>query len=262
MRATTGLVLALAAAAAGCQALGLREETSKDLSSNNTRSGSELDLDAPHKIQVVQFAPDFRKAPGAVGLVLLNEGVPEEFLSFEVEFGYPAPPGSITPYIPYFESVDIADWKTGEKMERTVPGQAGNPNPPLFARIITTRGADVRATADRETSSSGLRKGTTLLAGAVEVVEVTGNLVPPLGEKPTFAFTIENVSDKEIGELRYLVQIYSREGKILSLGRLFSRPQPIGKPLGGKGSRVTVEVKGLENAENLAAGRPVLRLFQ
>jgi hypothetical protein len=264
MRAGIGFALAAAAAAAGCNSLGLYEETAKDLSDWNTKAGEELKLDAPHKIRVVKFETDFKTAPGKVKVTLENLGQPEDFLSFDLEFGYPAPSGSIAPYVPDFESMDYPDWKAGEKQEKVYSGNppVGQKGVPLFARIVTTSGSEVREAASREPSSLGLRPGTTLLGGAVEVVKMDADLTPSAGQKPTLSYTLESMSDTEVGNIRYLVQFY-KDGKLLDMGRRFSTFHAVEKPLGKKGDRVQVDVTGLENATGSLAGvKPVLRVIK
>jgi hypothetical protein len=155
MRAGIGFALAVAAAAAGCNSLGLTEETAKDLSDRNTNAGEELKLDAPHKIRVVRFETDFKSSPGKVKVVLENMGPPEDFISFDLEFGYPAPAGSIAPYVPDFEAMDYAEWGAGKQVEKVYSGNppVGQKSPPLFARVVTT--SAWRPPASRATSASG-----------------------------------------------------------------------------------------------------------
>jgi len=263
MRAGIGFILAAAAAAAGCKSLGLYEESSRsDLSGLTTKAGGYLDLGDPHKVKLVKFETDFKAAPGRVNLEIQNDGPPEDFLSFEVEFGFPAPPGAIAPYDPVFEAVDFAELKAGDKVSKSLGPVTASKVPPLFARVVTTKGADVRLSTDREPSSAGLREGSRLLGGRVEVVKIEGNLIPPEGQKPTLTYTIESMSDTEIGNVRYMVQFY-KDGKLIDLGRRFSTFRPAGKPLGKRGDRLTLEVAGLENATGSLAGvKPVLRVIQ
>jgi hypothetical protein len=265
MRAGIGLVLAVAAATAGCRSLGLYEETARDLSDKNTKAGENLKLDLPHKVKVVKFVADFKSADPKVSIELLNEGPPEDFISFDLEIGYAAPPGSIAPYVPDFQPLDVADWGAGKPWSKVYSLPKGQKTMPLFARILTSSGSDVRMTADRETSSMGLREGTRLLSGKIEVVKVHYDLTPPAGQKPTLAFTLENVDDKgaEIGNFRYMVQFYDRDGKYIDLGRRFASFKPVANPLGKKGDRVTVDVAGLDNVTvSLAGAKPVLRVIQ
>jgi hypothetical protein len=265
MRAGIGLILAVAAAAAGCKSRGFYEESAKDLSDKNMKAGTTLDLGQGLKVKVAKFDVDFKSAKPKVVMALVNEGPPQDFLSFDLEVGYAAPPGSIAPYVPDFIPLDFTDWKAGETKDRTYPLPEGQKAMPLFARILTTTGADVRMTADRETSDMGLREGTRLLSGKVEVVKLDADLTPSGDKKPRLAFTLENVDEKgaEVGNFRYMVQFYDRDGKYIDLGRRFASFKPAGKPLGKKGDRVTVEVAGMDNITvSLAGAKPVLRVIQ
>src|SRR5689334_7311736 len=188
-----GLVLALAASAAGCRALGLYEETARDMSDKTTKAGEDLKLDAPHRVKVLKFQTNFKTAPGSVDIELSNDGVLEDFIAFDIEFGYPAPAESIAPYVPEFIEVPIDNWKKGDKFAKNIPGAPGAKAAPLFARILTTSGSDVRATAARETPDSGLRRGTQFLGGKVEVVKIEGDMVPKDG-KVSLAYTLESTS--------------------------------------------------------------------
>jgi hypothetical protein len=262
MRAGIGLVIVLATAAAGCQSLGFQEQSTRDFSTWTEKPGKYLDLGDPHKVKLVKFDTDFKAVPPKVTLQIQNDGPAEDFLSFEVEFGFPAPLGAIAPYDPDFVAVDFAELLSGKASDvRTV--YATKAGVPQFARIVTTKGADVRVSASRETSDKGLREGTQLLGGRVTVVKVEGNLIPPEGQKPTLTYTIESMDEKtEVGNLRYLVQFY-KDGKLVDMGRRFSTFRAVGKPLGKKGDRLTIEVAGLENVTgSLAGAKPVLRVIQ
>jgi hypothetical protein len=264
MRAGIGLVLALAASAAGCRALGLYEETAKDMSDLNTRAGAMAVDIGTTKIKVVKFEPDFKTAPGSVKLELLNEGDPQEFVSFDLEFGYPAPPESFSPYTPEFVEVPFADWKKGETktpVPNPVPGAVGQADRPLFARIVSISGTDVRRTAAREPSDHGLRRGTMFLGGKVEVVKIAADLAPKEGTKATMSFTLESNEEKaDVGNLRYMVQFY-KDGKPLDLGRSLRIFKPAPKALGKKGDQVVVDVS-LDWVPGLAVTQPVLRVIQ
>jgi hypothetical protein len=258
MRIGIGLVLALAASAAGCRALGLYETSSSDMSDQNTPAGKVLKLDSPHQVRVAKFQTNFKTAPGSVDIELMNEGILEDFIAFDIEFGYPAPADSFSPYTPEFIEVAIADWKKGEKFTKNIPGAPGAKQAPLFARILETSGSDVRETAARETPDSGLRRGTQFLGGKIEVVKIEGDLVPVDG-KVKLAYTLESTSETEVGNLRYMVQFF-KDGKALDLGRRVGSFRPAGKPLGKTGDQVVVEVS--MDASGLAGSKPVLRVIQ
>jgi hypothetical protein len=258
MRAGIGLVLALAASAAGCRALGLYEDNARDMSDKTTKAGEELKLDAPHKIRVAKFQTNFKTAPGSVEIELVNEGVLEDFIAFDVEFGYPAPADSIAPYVPEFVEVSFLDWKKNDKQPKVVEGAPGAKAAPLFARILTTSGSDVRSTAARETPDTGLRRGTQFLGGKVEVVKIEGDMVPRDG-KVNLAYTLESTSDNDVGNLRYMVQFY-KDGKALDLGRRVGSFRPASKPLGKRGDQVVVEVS--MESTGLSGAKPVLRVIQ
>ena len=264
MRAGIGCVLALAAAVAGCKALGFQEETTKDLSSMNTKAGTVLDLDLPHKVQVVKFEMDFKSNPAKATVTLKNDGPFEDLFSFDVEFGFPAPAESFAPYNPDFVGLDIAEFKAGEERKVVIQASPGHKDAALFARVVTSKGSDVTMTAPRESSRWGLRVGTKLLGNRVEVVKLDANLTPKEGEKPHLSFTLESQDDKaEIGTIKYMVQFYSqKDEKLMDLGRRFYSLKPVGSPLGKKGSQVTVDVAGLESITGLAGAKPVLRVTQ
>jgi len=259
MRSGIGLVLAFAAAAARCKALGFHEETAKDMSDKNTKAGTYVLSEGAHKIKVTKFETDFKSAPGSVRIEFVNEGSPEEFIAFDVEFGYPAPAESIAPYVPEFFEVSFENWKTGSVETRTQPGIGKAA--PLFARVLSATGSDVRMTAARETPDTGLRRGTTFLGNKIEVVKLEGNLTPPEGTKPSIAFTLESQEESaDVGAFRYMVQFF-KDGKPMDLGRKFSIFRPASKPLGKKGDTVVVDVT-LDTAASLAGARPVLRVIQ
>lgn len=270
MRDTNVVVVALALGLAGltapgCRSLGFYNDAEKDWSANNTREGTHLDLDPPESVMVQKFAPDLKGAAPSVKVSLKNEGDLYDIFSVDVEFGYPAPEGSFAPYNPEFVSVDIANFNKGDVKDVTVLPPQGVTGMPLFARIVTTRGSEVRMTTGQERNEAGaiLRQGTRLLQGRVEVVAVGGDLVP---EKPTISFTLENVDSKEpgkpIGDLQYNVTFYKNGAKV-NLGRRLSGLKPVGKPLGEKGQQVTIEVAYTTlEAISLAGARPVLRVTQ
>jgi hypothetical protein len=267
MRAGNGrtgfaLVLALAAVAGtGCEALGLREETARDMSDKNTKAGSYVVNEGNTKVKVTKFTPDFKAAPGSATIEFVNEGAPQEFIAFDVEFGYPAPADAIAPYVPEFVEVSFENFKTGDVVTKTVPGGIGAKAAPLFARVLPVSGADVRMTTDRETPDTGLRRGTTFLGNKIEVVKVEASLTPPEGAKPTIAFTLESQAESgEVGAFRYMVQFY-KDGKPMDLGRRYSIFRPASKPLGKKGDTVVVDVT-VDTAASLAGVKPVLRVIQ
>lgn len=263
-RTGMGLVLALAAIAAGgagCRALGLYEETAKDMSDKNTKAGTYVVNEGSQKIKVVKFAPDFKAAPGSVTIDFVNEGAPQEFVAFDVEFGYPAPADAIAPYVPEFVEVSFEDWKTGATVTKKVEGGVSAKAAPLFARVLSATGADVRMTAARETPDTGLRRGTTFLGNKIEVVKMDANLSPPAGGKPSISFTLESQSESaEVGAFRYMVQFY-KDGKPIDMGRRFSIFRPAAKPLGKAGDTVVLDV-ALDGAPSLAGAKPVLRIIQ
>jgi hypothetical protein len=254
-------VLAVAVLAlGGCKSLGLTDESTKDWSAETTKAGSYIKLDAPQKVKVVEFKTDFAANPAQVVVTLKNEGDSYAFFSVDVEFGFPAPPGSFAPYDPDFQSIDLEDFKKGGSQTVTVAASPGQVGAPYFARISPITGSDVRVTTGRENSVRGLRAGTKLLNGRVEVVKVEGDLT---SEKPSLAYTLENVDAKgaEIGKLKYMVQFY-KDGKLMKLPRKFSFFRPAGKPLGKKGETMVVAIAGLEAVSGIAGAKPVLRVKQ
>jgi hypothetical protein len=266
MRKAMGLALAAAAALAGCKALGFHESQDRDFSANVTAAGTTLEA-AGQRVQVVSFRQDFKADPPQVVVTLKNEGPPIDLFSADVEFGYPVPPDSFAPYDPDFSSIDIADFGAGKTVEDLpIPAPATRTGKPLFARVVIPEGTQVRMTAPRESSSRGLRHGSILLAGKVEVVDMAANLTPPDGQKPTLSFTIEHVDsrnpDTPIEGMRYIVQFFGQDGKLVDLGRRFYSLKPVGKNLGKLGETATFEVGGLDAVQGLAGSQPVLRLTQ
>lgn len=262
MRTATILAVALVLAGPGCRALGLGDEGARDFTASSTRSGEVLKLDGNQRVVVEKFDQDFSGAVPRVKVSLKNEGDPIDFFSADVEFGYPAPAGSFAPYIPEFVAIDVPDFVKGKVFAAEVSPPPAVKGRPLFARIVTITGKDVRMTTARENSIRGLRQGTLLLTGRVEVVKIEDNLE---GQKPSLSYTIENVDsrnpDKEIGNLKYMVQFF-KDGKQIQLGRRTGGLQAVEKPLGKAGSRITIEVAGIESVEGLAGAKPVLRLTQ
>lgn len=265
MRKAMGLALALAAALAGCKLLGFHESQERDFSGKVTQAGTTLET-AGQRVQVVSFRQDLKADPPQVVVTLKNEGSPIDLFSADVEFGYPVPADSFAPYDPDFSSVDIADFDAGETEEVTVPAPAIRTGKPLFARVVIPEGTQVRMTAPRESSSRGLRHGSILLAGRVEVVDMSANLTPPDGQKPTLSFTIEHVDsrnpDGSIEGMRYIVQFFGQDGRLVDLGRRFYTLKPVGKNLSRIGETATFEVGGLDAVQGLAGSQPVLRLTQ
>lgn len=260
-----GLALAVALAAAvagtGCQALGLHEENVRDHSEKNTKAGSYVVNEGTQKVKVTKFTPDFKSAPGSASIEFVNEGAPQEFIAFDVEFGYPAPADAIAPYVPEFVEVSFENFKTGDVVTKQVPGGIGAKAAPLFARVLPVSGADVRLTTGRETPDTGLRRGTTFLGNRIEVLSMEANLTPPEGTKPSISFTLESQAESgEVGAIRYMVQFF-KDGKPMDLGRRYSIFRPASKPLGKKGDTVVVDVT-VDTAASLAGVKPVLRVIQ
>jgi hypothetical protein len=260
-----GLALAVALAAAvagtGCQALGLHEANTRDMSDQNTKAGTYVVNEGNQKVKVTKFTPNFTSAPGSVEIEFVNEGGPQEFVAFDVEFGYPAPADAIAPYVPEFVEVSFENFTSGKTEKKTVPGGIGAKSAPLFARVLPVSGADVRMTTYRETPDSGLRRGTTFLGNKVEVVKMEANLTPPEGTKPSISFTLESQAESgEVGAIRYMVQFF-KDGKPMDLGRRYSIFRPASKPLGKKGDTVVVDVT-VDTAASLAGVKPVLRVIQ
>jgi hypothetical protein len=263
MRKGVGLALAFAAALAGCKSLGFSETAEKDFSDKVTKPGTTLSS-AGQSVKVVKFEQDFKANPPQVNITFRNEGSPIDIFSADVEFGYPAPAESFAPYLPEFVTVDIPDFQGNSEKAVPVPAPAGRKEVPLFARVVVNEGPQVRMTAGRESSSRGLRSGSVLLAGKVEVVKMEANLTPKEGEKPSLAFTLEHVDafnpKAPIEGMRYIVLFFGRDGQLIDLGRRFYRPRPVGKNLASFGEQVRFEVSGLEEAGSLAGAQPVLRL--
>lgn len=271
MRAGIMVAVAAVAALAGCanlgKDLGFHEESAQDMSDRNSKGGTYLTLDAPKKVRLEKFETDFKAKEPKISVTLKNEGPLEDLFTYEVEVGYPAPAGSFAPYVPEFVSMAIEAFGTGDTKTQQVPLFASQ-GAPLFARVLTITGADVRMTAGRETSSAGLRGGTVLLNGRVEVASVSANLTPADGSKPSLVFVLESKDDKaEVGNLRYTVEFY-KDGRKLDLGRRFYSMKSVGSPLGKRGSQVTLEVGGWDNmtgadaGKGLAGAKYVLRLVQ
>lgn len=259
-RGTTAAILVAAAVVAGCGSMGKRlgftDEADKDWSAMNSRAGGNLDLDAPQVVALQKFEPALAGPAPSVKVVLKNEGDTYDIFSVDVEFGFKAPADSFAEYNPEFVSIDFPEFKKGEVRETVVKAPAGLADA-YFVRMSTSRGKEVRMTTGREESAKGVRHGSVLLQGKVEVVEVGGDLA---GEKPSLTFTLESLDAKAVGDLRYTVQ-FNKDGKFLDLGRRLSGLRPVGEPLGEKGRQVVVKVTGLENAGvSLAGAKPVLRL--
>ena len=265
MRNGLGLAMALAVALAGCKALGLRESEERDFSDKVTAPGTALGV-GNEKVTVVSFEKEFAKDPPRVLVTLRNDGDPLELFSADVEFCYPVPPDSFAPYDPDFAPLDVSNFQSGTEQTIEVKAPVGRTGKPLFARVLVTEGGQVRMTAGREASTTGLRRGTTLLQGKVEVVKVEGDLSPPEGTKPTLSFTLEHVDalepNEEIKDMRYTVQFYGQDGKLLDLGRRFYSLKAVGKTLPSEGAQCVLEITGLEAVPGLAGSKPVLRLTQ
>ena len=103
-------------------------------------------------------------------------------------------------------------------------------------------------------------------ATTVNDVKVEGDLSPPEGTKPTLSFTLEHVDalepNEEIKDMRYTVQFYGQDGKLLDLGRRFYSLKAVGKTLPSEGAQCVLEITGLEAVPGLAGSKPVLRLTQ
>jgi len=265
MRSGLGLALAVAAALAGCKTVGWGESQERDFSDKVTKPGTAVGM-GNEKVTVVKFEQDFKSDPPRAIVTLKNEGGPLELFSADVEFGYAVPADSFAPYDPDFSPLDIADFKAGDTQVVAVNAPAGRTVRPLFAKVVVTEGGQVRMTAGRESSSRGLRRGTTLLRGSVEVVSVSGNLAPKEGEKPSLLYVLEHVDaakpKEEIKGMRYMVQFFGQDGNLLDLGRRFYALKPVGKNLSAMGDQCTLEVSGLDAVPGLAGSKPVLRLTQ
>jgi hypothetical protein len=249
----------LATAAAGCQALGFTDESTEDMTRFQTRAGARLE--GSEGVVVEAIENQLNANPPAVKVTLKNNSTtPFALLSFDVEFGFPSPPGAFAPYIPDFQGVDFEDFKAGESRNIVVVGVGSGT--PTFTRILPSTGADARATTGRETDRWGTRNGSVLMNGKVEVVAVDAELESATA--PRITFTLENVdraaADKPIGDLRYTVQ-FIKNDKILDLPRKFNVFRPVGKTLGKRGERITFEVAGLNEIQDVLGGaKPVLRL--
>lgn len=197
--------------------------------------------------------------PGA-RCVLRNEGPATDLFSAEVAFLFPARPGSAAPFEPAFSPLEVAGWKAGE--ERTVPVDApgGHPAAPLDVVLLAPTGADLPPAAAREPSDRGVRRGTLLLGGRVEVVKVEGDL---LGEKPWIEFTLESTDPAGVlaplGDLRWGLR-FRRGGALIDAGPAGAAAKSGGTALGKRGERAVLRVDGLEPAGGLAGAQPILTL--
>jgi hypothetical protein len=253
---TAWTVVVAATLAGGCQALGWRDETNEDWARFSTPPGTVL---KGTQVRVVSIKPNLGTEPASAELTLKNEGDALALFSLDVEFGYPKPAESFAPYTPHFESEDIEEFGKGETKTLKVTAAKTPPGKPHFVRIPQPSGNEVRVTTPREVSRLGQRQGSTLVRGRVEVVGVDAGLA---AEKPKLAFTLENIDadNKPVGDLRYAVQFF-KNGKAIELPRKFSAWRAVGKPLGGRGEKVTFEVAGLEDVGDVLAGASyVLRL--
>ena len=259
---TSIAVALLATVATGCRARGIGEQATQDFTVYNTKAGEVFPYGEGHAIRVVSITRNFETAPPSVDLVVKNEGPPAPLLSFDLEFGFPAPSDSFAPYIPDFVSVDLEEVGAGEERTVNVESTTGQTGVPHFARVSVPTGDQVRQTTGREASEKGVRPGTVLLGGKVEVVGMKADIN---GGKPMLAFTIENVDrknpDEELGNLRYMVQFY-KKGELLDLGRRFSTFKALPEKLGKAGSSVTFEVAGMDDQEGLGGAMPVLRILK
>lgn len=262
MRIAIVSTLALALAASGCKALGFHEEQ-KDITTYTTKAGAEFSTNPAkpeERIVVKKFTLDLAAKPPKAVMTLRNEGPDQDLFLADVEFGYPAEAGSVAPYIPDFQSFARESFVKGAELEFTVPSSTvalDKYGPPQFARVVVTTGSSARMTTACEATSLGLKQGSTFLGGAVEVVDLEGDLA---AEKPNLRFTLQNVGDKgEIGTLMYTCQFFSRDGKLIPLGKRFYQLKALEKPLGKKGDKVTIEVNPTPDASvSLVGAKPVL----
>jgi hypothetical protein len=258
-------MLVVALAATGCKTLGFTEEQ-KDLSSNTTLAGKVETPDPKkpdQKIVVKKFNLDLKSTPPKVEVSLKNEGPAQDLFLAEIEFGYPVPAGSVAPYAPDFKSFVFENFVKDEERTEVVEGSQLQTDKPLFARLIVTTGANVRATTDCQASSvHGLMRGTLFLKDRVEVVGMDADMA---ADEPWVKFTLRNVDDKdpdkEIGNLRYTCQFFNPEtGALIPLGKRFYALKSTAKPLGKKGDEVTIEVNPgkLDPGVSLVGSKPVL----
>ncbi len=192
--------------------------------------------------------------------VLRNEGPPTDLFSGEAAFLFPSKTGSAAPFAPAFSPLEVAGWKAGEERTVSIDAPEGYPAAPLDVVLLAPAGADGPAAAAREPSSRGLRRGTLLLGGRVEVVRVEGDLI---GEKPWIAFTLESGDPAgaiaPLGELRWELR-FRRGGALLDPGPAGGAAKSGRTTLGKLGERSVLRVEGLEPAGGLAGAQPVLTL--
>jgi hypothetical protein len=221
--------------------------------------GDLLPLPAPARVAVRSFERSFAPRASRVRCVLANEGPPIEHLWIEVRFGFPGREGEPLPIRGRTAGAEVTDWKTGE--ERTL--EVSSPleeEAAVLALLRAFTGADAPATAPRESSDRGIRRGTLLLDRRVEVAEMKGDLC---GAAPSLSFTLENVDGgrpgEPVGTLRYVLELW-KGGRRIDLGPAASAPRPLPEPLGPAGARLVLEVPCPGGAAGVAGAKPVLRL--
>ncbi len=210
-------------------------------------------LQGPGGAPVVVLAVRLEPAEKRARFVLRNDGPALPAFSAEAAFLLPTGAGSAAPFLPAFVPVEIADWKAGEQRVVLVDLPAGGAVP-LDAMLLAPAPGDLPLAAAREPSSLGVRRGTLLLGGRIEVVKVEGDL---LGDKPWVAITLENAlpagSDAPAGDLHWELRL-RRPGA--DDGPVKSGTVALGKA----GERAVLRVEGLEPAGSLAGAQPILTL--
>ncbi len=268
MRSTNWAVIALATAAAGCQLDGMGDGGDSDLRKHQTAVNWGFDVPVEGgktaRVVVEKIQNHFDATPPTVSLTLKNTGSPIEILTFEVEFGFPAPEESFAPYIPQFETEVVPDvFKTGESKSFQIRAGGGAEGKPIFTRVVPMSGSAVRQTTGREEDEYGRRRGSTMLSNRIEVVAVDADFTGPA---PRLSFTLENIDaggDQPMGDLSYTVQFFKGDKSIDTGSRRFRGFKGIGKPLGKRGERVTFDVEGLADLKpevlaQLGGAKPVL----
>jgi hypothetical protein len=257
----TAAVLAAAMMMGGCAGIDALGDVAKDLGFEEGKKvdGSKFmmragdDLNGMPGVKVTAIKMD---APGrSVDFTIRNDtGSPVEDLSMDVEFGFPAEAGSLADFNPHFEAIEVPEiLKAGSEMKFSVPAAGAFDKDPAYVKVHEA-GQTSFSTVAREADRSGTR----YLTGRVECVGLDANLN---ADQPTLSFTLENVdvSGAPVGKLEYKVT-FKKEGKAVKMPLLMNRFRTVSGELGGKGSTVTVTVKGLEKVSGLSASLPTLRV--
>jgi hypothetical protein len=258
MKAGTWAALALTVTAAvatgGCETmrkLGFEEGKQVDGSKFMMRAGEDLNGMPGVKVTAIRMDP---QAKSAEFTIRNDTGSPVLDLSLDVEFGFPAEPGSLADFNPHFEAQEVGEQFLANEEKTFVVRATGTfAKDPAYVRVHEA-GQTSFTTAAREDERSGSR----FVQGAVECVALSGDWN---SAAPSLSFTLENVdpAGAPIGRLEYKVT-FKKEGEEIRMPLLLRRFSAVEEEMGGAGSTVTVQVKGLDKVQGLSGSHPTIRV--